>query len=170
MIRRSGVVFAALAVLVVVGCSSQAPKHDAAADKTSLEAVDATWFAAFTRGDSDSVANMYAEDAVVMPPNAPAITGRAAIKSAMGAMMNQVMGARMSMKSSGITGSGVDGDMGWISGAYAVADSTGASMDTGKYLSVHHRVNGQWLFVRDTWNSDMPAAPPAPPAAAKKKK
>ena len=169
MIRGSVFACVALAVLAV-GCGSQAPKHDAAADKATLEATDATWFAAFTRGDSDSVANMYTEDAVVMPPNGPAITGRAAIKSAMAAMINEMAGGKMTMKSSGHTGSGVDGDLGWISGTYALADSTGANMDTGKYLTVHRRVNGQWLFVRDTWNSDMPAAPPAQPAAAKKKK
>ena len=170
MIRRHSLLvlaLSALAAVITVGCGSQAPKHDVAADKASLEATDATWFAAFSRGDSDSVANMYAEDAVVLPPNGPAVTGRAAIKSAMAAMMNEVAGAKMTFKSTGVTGSGVDGDMGWISGAYSVADSTGANVDTGKYLTVHHRVNGEWLYVRDTWNSDMPAAQPA---AAKKKK
>jgi hypothetical protein len=42
-----------------------------------------------------------------------------------------------------------------------VVDSSGATLDTGSYLSVHHRTNGAWLYIRDIWNSDRPAAPPS---------
>ena len=160
------VAFLALAV-VAAGCT-QAPKQDVAADKAKLEA-DAvnTWFDHFSKGDSDSVANLYAEDAVAMPPNAPAVSGRAAIKSFLGQMIAQTRGAKMSLKNGGVTGSDVSGDMGWVSGAYSVVDSTGATVDTGKFLSVHHRVNGAWLYVRDTWNSDMPMPSPQPAPASK---
>ncbi len=168
MIR--GTVVALLALVVLAAGCMQAPKQDVAADKAHLLATSTAWFEAFTKGDSDSVANMYAEDAVVLPPNMPAVSGRPAIKSLMGQMMAQTRAGKMSLKSGQVTGSDVSGDMGWINGTYAVADSTGATMDTGKYLSVHHRVNGSWQFVRDTWNSDMPPTPPQPAAKKGRKK
>ena len=40
-------------------------------------------------------------------------------------------------------------------------DANGATVDNGKYLSVYKRVDGKWLLIRDTWNSDTPAAPAA---------
>jgi ketosteroid isomerase-like protein len=168
MIRGSAVVSLALAVLAA-GCA-QPPKHDVAADKAQLAATDSTWFATFAAGDSVGLANLYAEDAVIQPPNEPAVSGRAAIRSSMGQMMAGALGAKMKLKSSAITGSGADGDMGWISGVYAIEDSTGATVESGKYLSVHQRVKGAWLYVRDTWNSDAPQAPPPQPAAKTKKK
>jgi len=33
-------------------------------------------------------------------------------------------------------------------------------------LSVARKSNGKWLYIRDMWNSDRPAPPPAPAAPA----
>ena len=163
MIRKLSVAFATLAVLASLnGCAKTPTPQDTAADKAKLESDALTWFDAFARGDSDSVANLYAEDAVLMPPNMPAVSGRAAIKTVLSQMIAEAHAGKMSMKNTNTTGSDVSGDMGWISGAFSIADSTGATIDSGKYVTVHHRVNGSWLYVRDIWNSDRPAAPTAP--------
>ena len=63
---------------------------------------------------------------------------------------------------------GVAGDMGWVSGAYAVKDKSGRVVETGKYLSVSMKRNGKWLYIRDTWNSDGPPASAEPAAPTKK--
>jgi ketosteroid isomerase-like protein len=60
----------------------------------------------------------------------------------------------------------VSGDLAWLSGTFSDKDASGATVDEGKYLSVYRRTNGNWLLVRDTWNSDKALPPPAPPAAA----
>ena len=104
--------------------------------------------------------NLYAEDAVLMPPGAPAVTGRAGIKAFLGEDAAKAKAAGISLKNASVTGAGVSGDTGWISGTYAVVDATGATIDSGNYLSVHHRTNGAWLYIRDIWNSDRPPAPP----------
>jgi hypothetical protein len=63
---------------------------------------------------------------------------------------------------------GVAGDTGWEAGSYTATDASGATVDSGSYMSVSRKVNGQWLYVRDTYNSDRPLpAPPAASAAAK---
>ena len=158
MIRRFSLASLVLAVLAA-GCS-QPPRQDIAADKAKLQSDALAWFNAFAKGDSEAVANMYAEDAVVMPPGMPAVNGRAAIKSFMGRMAAEVQAAKLSLKHGETTGSDVSGDVGWISGTYSVVDSAGTTVDSGSYLSAHRRTNGTWLYVRDTWISDRPPAPP----------
>jgi ketosteroid isomerase-like protein len=167
MIRRFS-----LAILVLVvfaaGCT-QAPKQDTAADKAKLQTDALAWFDSFARADSEGLANLYSEDAIVMPPNMPAVHGRPAIKTLLGSMAAQTQAAKYSLKNGQVTGAEVSGDMGWISGTYTVSDSTGSAVDSGNYLSVHQRTNGAWLYIRDIWNSDMPPAPVAPPAKPSKK-
>jgi hypothetical protein len=55
---------------------------------------------------------------------------------------------------------GVSGEMGWSSGESTVVGPRGAIAWRGKFLSISRKVDGRWLYVRDTWNSDTP-----PPAA-----
>jgi len=165
MFRKLVVAFAVLAVVAVAaGCAKTSPPQDVAADKAKLQSDALVWFDHFAAADSEGLDSLYAEDALVMPPNAPAVTGRPAIKTYFGAMISQTKAAGLSVKQGQVTGSDVSGDLGWISGTYTVQDSSGTSVDSGSYLSVHHRTNGSWLYIRDTWNSDHPAAPAAPPA------
>ncbi len=155
-------------VVLAAGCA-QPPKQDTAADKTKLQADALSWFDSFAKADSESLANLYAEDAILLPPGHAAVAGRPAIKTFLGSMAAEAQAGKMALKNGQVTGAEVSGDMGWISGSYTVADSTGATIDSGNYLSVHQRTNGVWLYVRDIWNSDMPPAPAAPPANAHKK-
>ena len=141
---------------------ASAAASDPAADKAKLEADALAWFDHYAKADADAMANLYAEDALLMPPGAPAVTGRAAIKTFLGEDAAKSKAAGISLKNAAVTGSGVDGDIGWLSGTYTVVDSTGATIDSGSYLSVHRRANGSWPYIRDIWNSDRPPAPPAP--------
>jgi hypothetical protein len=56
---------------------------------------------------------------------------------------------------------GVSGNMGWSSGTWTVKDKEGKVLDSGWYFSVSRKVGGKWLYVRDSWNSNGPAAPTA---------
>ncbi len=120
----------------------------------------------FNAGNADGLASQYAEDAVLSPPNAAAAIGRAAIREALAKESAGARAAGLTFKSTATTGVGVTGDLAWMSGKYAVVDAKGTSVDEGKYLSVHRRTNGAWLYIRDTWNSDNP--PPPPPPTEKK--
>jgi ketosteroid isomerase-like protein len=169
MLRNLSLALAALGI-IATGCAKIPAPQDAAADKTKLEADALSWFDYFAKADSDGISNLYAEDALVMQPGGPAVTGRPAIKTLFGAMSAGVKAAGVSLKQGSVTGSEVNGDLGWISGTYTVQDSTGTTLDSGSYMSVHHRTNGSWLYIRDIWNSDRPAAPAAPAKSASKKK
>ena len=140
---------------------------DTSAQKAKLETDALAWFDHYAKVDGDAMANLYAEDALLMPPGAPAVTGRAGIKTFLAGDAAKSKAAGISLKNASVTGSGIDGDLGWISGKYVVLDGTGATIDSGSYLSVHRRVGDSWPYIQDIWNSDRPPAP-APPEPKKK--
>lgn len=153
-------ILAMVALVVTAACTATAPPaQDVAADKVKLLADADSWFGFYAKTDGDGMANLYAEDALLMPPGAPAATGRAAIKAFLGDDSAKAKAAGVSIKNE-TTGADVSGDMGWVSGKYSIVDGAGMAVDSGSYLSVHKRTNGQWLYIRDTWNSDRPPAKP----------
>lgn len=160
------------AVAVSVGCAQKpaappetaAARPDPAADVARMQADALAWFDHYAKADGEAMGNLYAEDALLMPPGAPAVTGRAAIKAFLGEDAAKAKAAGISLKNAAVTGSGVDGDIGWLSGTYTVVDASGKTIDSGNYLSIHRRANGAWPYIRDTWNSDRPPAP-APAAS-----
>jgi len=146
---------------------------DTAKDVAALEAADQAWVKAFNSGNAQAAADLYDEKGVLLPPNAPAMNGRAAIKDFLGKEMAEAAKAGVSFSLGAKPAGGVSGDMGWQSGSYAVKDKAGKVLETGKYLSVSMKKGGKWLYVRDTYNADAapppaPAAPAPVPAAAKK--
>ena len=141
------------------GCTAAPPAQDTEADKAKLQADALSWFDFYAKADGEGMANLYAEDALLMPPGAPAQTGRAAIRTFLGEDAAKTRSAGLSIKNGTVTGAEVSGDTGWISGNYSVVDASGAVVDSGSYLSVHRRTNGVWLYTRDIWNSDRAPAP-----------
>jgi uncharacterized protein (TIGR02246 family) len=138
------------------------------ADESAIHAQTTSWEKAYNGGDAKAVAALYAEDALLLPPGAPGVNGRAAIleyftKDIAG---SKAAGAVFVVNQKSDVG--VSGNMGWESGTYKVTVKN-AVVDTGKFLSVSRKKDGKWLYIRDTWNSDAPPAPstaPAPPKAA----
>ncbi len=134
-------------------------------DVAAIHAADQAWLKAYNAGDANAVAGLYDENAILMPPGAPAVHGRAAIHtffvSDTAASKKAGVVFHLGPKPDG----GANGDMGWSSGTYSVTDSKGKVVETGKYLSVSKKEGGKWLYIRDTWNAD--GAPPPEPAAKK---
>ena len=94
MIKKALLAFAFLGVAVAsTGCGQTPPAAtDTAADQAKLQADALVWFDHFAKGDADGVANLYAEDALLMPPGAAAVTGRPAIKAFLGGEMRHDQG------------------------------------------------------------------------------
>jgi uncharacterized protein (TIGR02246 family) len=154
----------ALGTFLVAGCTAQAPAPvDTTADETALKQITQTWLKSYNAGDADTIAALYAEDAVLMPPHAPVARGRAAIREFIAKDSAGAKSAGVKLVSGDET-AGVNGDWGWNSGSYTVQDGSGKAVDSGSFLSVSHKVNGKWLYVRDTYNSDQALPPPPSPA------
>ncbi|MFO1305058.1 MAG: DUF4440 domain-containing protein [Burkholderiales bacterium] len=166
----------AVAALALMGSASAA---DAAKEIAALEAVDQAWAKAYNSANADAIAALYDEQAVLLPPGSPPVSGRAAIKAFFAKDTAESQKAGVTFILDPKPAGGVSGDMGWQSGTYTAKDKSGKVLETGKYLSVSKKKAGKWLYVRDTWNADAapqaaapapaPVAPTAAPAAAPKK-
>jgi uncharacterized protein (TIGR02246 family) len=169
MIRSKNKSWFAAGFFALVGTMAGfAPASPAAsADEAAIRAQSAGWMKAYNSGDTKAVAAQYDENALLLPPGASVVSGRAAIlafftKDIAG---SKAAGAVFAIASK--TDVGVSGDMGWESGTYKVTVK-GAVVETGKFLSVSRKKDGKWFYIRDTWNADAPPIAPAAPPAAKK--
>ncbi len=159
--------WAGVAVALAV-CGLESSAADSAAEVSAIHAVDRVWVKAYNAGDVDTVAALYDEHSVLLPPGAPAANGRAAIRAYLAKDMAESSRGGFTFSLGAQPAGGVSGDMGWASGTYTVIDRSGRVVETGKYLSVSRKKGGKWLYIRDTWNSDGPTAPPEPAAPPKK--
>ena len=163
-------VHAAAAIVGAVGLTAFA-----ADDAARIKAGTESWVKSFNAGNASSVAAMYAEDAVLMPPGAQPARGAAAIKDAIAKEIAEAKKGKVTFVIGTNDEVGVSGDMAWHSGGYFVMDKANKPVEAGKFLEVWERKNGKWRIVRDTWNSngaqaaEAPAPAPAPAAATKKK-
>ncbi|HLY53694.1 MAG TPA: nuclear transport factor 2 family protein [Steroidobacteraceae bacterium] len=156
-----------LAVLLVAA-GIRLAVADPAAEVAAIHAVDDVWVKAFNTRDADTMAAQYDEHSVLLPPGAPPVRGRSAIRVFFANMMPEAASHGLEFTLGAKPAGGVRGDLGWSSGTYTLKDKTGHVIETGKYLSVSRKKDGKWIYVRDTWNSDgAPAAKESAPPPKK---
>jgi len=146
----------AVGLFALAGCQKAV---DTAAVSDAMKKGVRDWVAAYSAGDADTIAAMYAENAVVMAPGAPASVGREAIREFIAKDSAGAKAAGITLVISDGDEVGVIGDLAWHSGAYTVNDATGAVIDSGNYMEVQQNIDGKWMIIRDIWNSDRPPAP-----------
>ena len=151
--------------LVLNACSAPPaaapPPVDTAADEAALKGITTEWLKAYNEGDVEKIVAMYTEDAVLMPPHAPVANGHAGIRAFLATDTAAAKTAGIKLVP-GASTAGVVGDTGWESGSYTATDASGATVDSGSYMSVSKKSNGKWLYIRDTYNSDRPLPAPEP--------
>jgi uncharacterized protein (TIGR02246 family) len=165
-LKNAAIVAASL--LVLVGCAkSTPPATDTAADEAAVRAMGPAWFKAYNAGDVDGLAALYADDAVLNAPGAPAARGRAAVREGLAKDIAASSEGGFTLTPAPTSEVGVSGDVGWEWNTFTVTDKSSATVDAGKYVTVYTRKDGKWLIIRDIWNSDTPPAPPTAPTASK---
>lgn len=123
--------------------------------RTAVQAQTAAMQAHMNAAHWDSLGQFYADNAVSMPPNAPALTGRAAIIDGMKQMLAPMSNLQIHFTSQSVSASG---DMAVERGRYHMTFNMGrrAMADSGKYLTHWHKVDGRWVTVEEIFNSDVP--------------
>ena len=131
---------------------------DTAADEQAIRGQVARWLQLVKAKDAAGIAQFYAEDGAVMPPNAPIGKGRAAIEQTWASMMG-TPGFDLSFTPEQIVVSS-SGDMALDRGTYrlTVAPAGTPQTDTGKYLVVWRKVGADWKAAADIFNSDLAPA------------
>jgi len=110
-------------------------------------------------GDARAAAAMYSDDAVELPACFPVARGRAAIERLFQGQFEQGKVTAFTLSHIEAT---VDGNAAYDVGTYERSASlpNGQTLsDTGKYLVVLRRTNGEWKVAYAIYNSDMPAMP-----------
>lgn len=117
-------------------------------DKDQIKALDAQVANGINSGDSDVIAAQYTEDAIIMPPGAPLIEGKAAIQEYWQAGID---GGLTDVR---ITPSQVDvlGERSVTVGT--VTGQMGEAKLAGKYIVVAKNTGDGWKIHQDIWNFD----------------
>ena len=143
---------AVLVAITLTACQS-APTAITKADRLAIEASSRNWVETYNQNDWEALSDLFTPDAIIMPPNGPAITGRAAI--AEWERANET-GFQIAFKLETIDG---DDDTAYVRGRSCVfiPDGTGGyGVDIGKFLEVRERQSdGAWLIKADIFNSDL---------------
>jgi uncharacterized protein (TIGR02246 family) len=131
---------------------------DTGADEQAIRGHVDHWLQLVKAKDAAGIAELYAEDGAVMPPNAPIGKGRAAIRQAWASMM-RTPGFDLTFTPEQILISS-SGDMALDRGTYTltIAPAGTTQTDTGKYVVVWRKIGGDWKAAADIFNSNLPAS------------
>jgi uncharacterized protein (TIGR02246 family) len=143
---------------VALACAPQAPAGLTEADRAAIQRVSEEFVQHMTNADFDAGSALYTEDALVLPPNGPAVQGRAAI-----AGFFRSFPPVSNFQLTNITVDG-RGDLAFVHGRYSMTltmpDGSQVA-DSGKYLEIRRRQpDGRWLLAYDIFNSDVPLPQP----------
>ncbi|HTS89866.1 MAG TPA: DUF4440 domain-containing protein [Gemmatimonadales bacterium] len=140
-----------LALMTVAACQPK-PAALSGADLQALHGVTQSFKDHVMAKDWDAVTRLYADSASLLPPNAPAVHGRAAIRGYFAAFPPVTAFTLVDDTIDGV------GDLAYGHGHYVLTlGLPGSPVDSGKYLNVLRRqADGSWQYVEDTWNSSAP--------------
>lgn len=175
MARRS--VGWAMAVLLVAGCGSGAgdrpgpgrplattsppgPPDSAAVppaspadtgEQAEVRRVLDRYLDATNGGNARALASLYAEDAVLLPPDHEAVAGRSAIEAYWAEGLEpglQIRAVRVEAAAG----------RGWVVGRYVLPATADQSADYGKcVMTLVRGRDGTWRLTADIWNDDHPS-------------
>jgi uncharacterized protein (TIGR02246 family) len=146
---------------VLAACAPTRRPSETAA-RQAIEAAVRRYVAATNQGDAQALADLYTDDAVLLPPDHEPVRGREAI----GAYWSQGTDEGLAVTTLSLE---VDGDLGYLAGRYNLAPTDEEPADSGKYvMCLKRQPDGSWKLTADIWNQsgdddeDDDAEAPAP--------
>ncbi|MFQ5817190.1 MAG: YybH family protein [Terriglobia bacterium] len=144
-------------ILLVLATSGCAQPVDVEAEAAAIRAVDHQMQTAANAGDIARWFGFFTDDAIMMPPNEPAVVGKEAIREYVSALMASANLAVSHDLSKVEVSRG--GDLAYVSYAYEIVltpPEGEAVTDRGKDITVFKKqLDGSWKVVIDIWNSDQ---------------
>lgn len=135
-----------MAVVGLAGCSG----HPAAPEPAARQAIEAAvtrYVNASNRGDADALMELYAEDAVLLPPDHEPIEEREAI----GEFWRRGTDQGLEVSTLRVD---TDGQLGYLVGRYRLPATEEEPADSGKYvMCLKRQADGSWKLTADIWNS-----------------
>jgi len=164
--KRLFVLVAVLGLTVLVtACSPPAPppappaesKPDLAAEERAIRDADARWLKAAQASDATAEAAVFASDGVAYREHVPPLVGPAAFQ----AYVTKFRAENPKVKTNWSTNAiqvAEAGDMAVQTGEYHLTGlgPKGEREDTGRFVTVWKKVNGEWKVAHDIGSTTMP--------------
>jgi uncharacterized protein (TIGR02246 family) len=135
----------AVGLALLAGCARRSGPGEVGA-RQAIEAAVQRYVDASNQGDAEVLASLYADDAVLLPPDHEPVRGRAAI----GDFWSQ--GTDEGLEVTTLTVE-IDGDLGYLVGRYRLPATGEEPADSGKYvMCLKRQRDGAWKLTADIWN------------------
>lgn len=144
----------ALCGTAIAACGREPVRGPAGSTRADAKAIEAAVFRyvdATNRGDADALKALYADDAMLLPPDHRPIEGRQAIVD----FWQQGTDHELAIITLRVD---VNGDIGYLVGRYTLPATAHEPADSGKYLlCLRRQRDGAWKVTADIWNSSVEA-------------
>jgi ketosteroid isomerase-like protein len=137
--------------VAMIGCKENT------ATPEELSQMNKDFAKALNEKDAEAASLLYAEDASLLPPNEPIVTGRENIKKYWRAALD----AGTTNVSVSTISTGSNGDLGYEIGRFELSypgSDGNMIVEKGKYTELLKRTAaGKWISIYGIWNSDSPS-------------
>ena len=156
---RQAVRYAVLAAIVVSGACASGERTDefTAADTEAIRQRSQQLPAAFNGKQIDAILELYSDNSVFMPPNAPLLRGREPLREFYQDLIARTTNLRLETED--VAG---HGPLAYETGTFWLNYQDGGVRDRGKYVFIWRKMNDTWRTEKTIWSSDLPPAPDKP--------
>jgi ketosteroid isomerase-like protein len=150
---RSAARWAVLVVLLgASGCASAEPGEEfTRADGEAVRQRSQQLATAFNANQMDAILELYADNSVFMPPNAPSLRGREPLREFYQDLIGRA--TNLQLETEDVAGYG---PLAYETGTYSLVYQDGAVRDRGKYVFIWRRLSDVWRTEKTIWSSDLP--------------
>ena len=135
------------ALVSTLTACSQGAATDQPSARRAIQAAVGRYVDASNQGDVETLTSLYADDAVLLPPDHAPVEGRKAIEEFWRQGTDQ--GLRVTTLRLEVAG-----DVGYLIGRYNLPATTKEEADSGKYvMCLKRQPDGAWKLTADIWNS-----------------
>jgi uncharacterized protein (TIGR02246 family) len=155
---QASIILVVIPLFVILGCGKQSEVGDVEADISAINNNIAQYVSSMNAGDLNLWISLWADDAIQMAPDAPAVIGKEQIRAKYETIFPLFI-FKMTITNEEVR---IGGDLAVSHGNYTVSMTPKAGGETimidGKYLSVEERqADGSWKIIRSCFNNN--AAP-----------
>ena len=147
---------ALLAVMIVACATTERSDEFTTGDAETIRQRSQQLATAFNAKQIDTILELYADNSVFMPPNAPVLRGREPLREFYQDLIGRATNLRLETED--VAG---HGPLAYETGTYSLVYQDGAVRDRGKYVFIWRKTNDTWRTEKTIWSSDLPplAAP-----------